>query len=111
MTRLNILAVTACISGVAYTYMAAEYIEKLALQENWRVKVETQGALGIENPIDESDILKGDLILIISNKQIDHKARFQQKRCLEIDINQFLLQDKVVLLKQIKKVLSQPAGF
>ncbi|HBR3395820.1 TPA: PTS fructose-like transporter subunit EIIB, partial [Klebsiella pneumoniae] len=45
----NIVAVTACVSGVAHTYMAAERLEKVGHHEKWHLKVETQGALGVEN--------------------------------------------------------------
>ncbi len=44
-----LVAVTACVSGVAHTYMAAERLEKLCQQEKWSIKIETQGALGTEN--------------------------------------------------------------
>lgn len=40
----NIVAVTACVSGVAHTYMAAERLEKVGHHEKWHLKVETQGA-------------------------------------------------------------------
>lgn len=39
----NIVAVTACVSGVAHTYMAAELLEKVGHHEKWSLKVETQG--------------------------------------------------------------------
>jgi fructose-specific PTS system IIB-like component len=42
----TIVAVTACVSGVAHTYMAAERLEKVGHQEKWNIKIETQGALG-----------------------------------------------------------------
>lgn len=38
-----LVAVTACVSGVAHTYMAAERLEKLCQQEKWNIKIETQG--------------------------------------------------------------------
>ena len=41
----HLVAVTACVSGVAHTYMAAERLEKLSHQEKWSVNNETQGAL------------------------------------------------------------------
>ena len=44
-----LVAVTACVSGVAHTYMAAERLEKLCQLEKWGVSIETQGALGTEN--------------------------------------------------------------
>ena len=46
-----LVAVTACVSGVAHTYMAAERLEKLCQLEKWGVSIETQGALGTENPL------------------------------------------------------------
>lgn len=54
----NIVAVTACVSGVAHTYMAAERLEKVGHHEKWHLKVETQGALGVENRITAEDIAR-----------------------------------------------------
>ena len=48
---MKILAVTACPSGVAHTYMAAEAIERAAKAKGIEIKVETQGSIGIENRI------------------------------------------------------------
>ncbi len=45
----NIVAVTACVSGVAHTYMAAERLEKVGHHEKWHLKVGNPGALGVEN--------------------------------------------------------------
>ena len=56
----NIVAVTACVSGVAHTYMAAERLEKVGHHEKWHLKVETQGALGVENRITAEDIARAD---------------------------------------------------
>lgn len=47
----KIIAVTACPSGVAHTYMAAESLESAAKAKGWQVKVETQGSIGIENEL------------------------------------------------------------
>ena len=49
-----LVAVTACVSGVAHTYMAAERLEKLCQLEKWGVSIETQGALGTENRLADS---------------------------------------------------------
>lgn len=42
ITGRHLVAVTACVSGVAHTYMAAERLEKLCQQEKWSVNIETQ---------------------------------------------------------------------
>ena len=68
MTKLNVLAITSCVGGVAHTYMAAERLAKLAKQENWLIKIETQGALGIDSVIEPHDIEVDDVVIIISNE-------------------------------------------
>jgi fructose-specific PTS system IIB-like component len=55
---MNILAVTSCPSGVAHTYMAAEALEREAKARGIKIKVETQGSIGIENQITMDDVKK-----------------------------------------------------
>ena len=57
---MNIVAVTACPTGIAHTYMAAEQIEKTAKALGHHIKVETQGAMGIENELSAEDIREAD---------------------------------------------------
>lgn len=65
-----LVAVTACVSGVAHTYMAAERLEKLCQQEKWTIKIETQGALGTENHLTEEDIRRADAVLLITDIEL-----------------------------------------
>ena len=53
---MKILAVTACPTGIAHTYMAAEAIEEAAKKEGYEVKVETRGSVGVENELSAEDI-------------------------------------------------------
>ncbi|VDR28398.1 Fructose-like phosphotransferase enzyme IIB component 1 [Raoultella terrigena] len=55
----HIIAVTACPSGVAHTYMAAESLEGAAKAKGWQIKVETQGSIGIENELTAEDVARG----------------------------------------------------
>ncbi|SUW65962.1 EIIBCA-Man [Buttiauxella agrestis] len=89
MTR-HLVAVTACVSGVAHTYMAAERLEKLCQQEKWTVKIETQGALGIENELSQTDIEQADVVLLITDIELAGAARFVHCRCVQSGINAFL---------------------
>ncbi|CAM2819734.1 PTS EIIB type-2 domain-containing protein [Vibrio ordalii] len=61
---MKIIAVTACPTGIAHTYMAADSLKKEANKRNISIKVETQGAMGVENPLTVADIVNADLILI-----------------------------------------------
>ncbi|MWN89496.1 PTS fructose-like transporter subunit EIIB [Gilliamella sp. Pra-s65] len=109
MVKLNVVAITACISGVAHTYMAAERLARLAKQKNWTIKIETQGALGIDNEITSDNIQHADLVIIISNVNIKNRDRFTMCRCIEMDISRFLI-DNSELLDSIKRVAKAPYG-
>lgn len=109
MTKLNVLAITSCVGGVAHTYMAAERLAKLAKQENWLIKIETQGALGIDSIIEPHDIEVADVVIIISNVNIKNRERFNKSRCIEMDISQFLL-DSSKLLNVVNRASKSPYG-
>lgn len=109
MTKLHISAVTACISGVAHTYMAATQLEKIAPSRNWQIKVETQGALGIENELQPDDIVQSDVVLLIHNTAIKMPERFEKCRCIEMDISQFLLNNNK-LCQAVEKIMLRPQG-
>ncbi|MDB1124923.1 PTS fructose transporter subunit IIB [Vibrio algarum] len=73
---MKIVAVTACPTGIAHTYMAADELQKEASKQNISIKVETQGAMGIENQLSLSDIANADVVLIASDIEIKQRARF-----------------------------------
>ena len=59
---MKIVAVTACPTGIAHTYMAQEAIEKECRNRGYEVKVETQGSMGIENELDKRKLMKRMLL-------------------------------------------------
>ena len=73
---MNIVAVTACATGIAHTYMAAEQLEKTAKALGHQIKVETQGALGIEHPLSAADIRNADAAIIAADISIEESERF-----------------------------------
>lgn len=73
---MNIVAVAACPTGIAHTYMAAEALEKAAKKLGHKIKVETQGAIGIENKITSKDVDKADLIILAIDIKIKEPKRF-----------------------------------
>ncbi|MDE1189135.1 MAG: PTS fructose transporter subunit IIB [Pantoea sp.] len=107
--NLHIVAVTACATGVAHTYMAAEQLEKLAKTYNFSIKIETQGVLGLKNPITEKNILDAELVIIASDITIDNALRFEGCRILNVCINSLLLKPAEVV-SAIRKSLSLPRG-
>lgn len=103
----RLVAVTACVSGVAHTYMAAERLEKLCQQEKWAVRIETQGALGIENELSVSDIKSADIALLITDIDLAGSERFVHCRYVKCGINAFL-RDPQRVMSAVRKLLSAP---
>ena len=63
----NIVAVTACPTGVAHTFMSAEAIETYAKQQGWQVKVETRGQVGAGNEITVEEVAAADLVFVAAD--------------------------------------------
>ena len=70
---MKIVAVTACPSGVAHTYMAAEALKKAGEKLGVEVKVETQGGIGIENVITEADLTNTDYVVLTKEVAIKNE--------------------------------------
>lgn len=77
-TGYRILAVTACPTGIAHTFMAAENLEKKGKEMGIPVKVETQGADGAKNVLTPEEIRAAECIIIAADKNVD-LSRFNGK--------------------------------
>lgn len=88
---MKIVAVTACPTGIAHTYMAAEQLEQVGKRLGHTVKVETQGALGIEAPLSDQEILEADAVILAADVVVRGRERFTQKALvLEIPLQQVI---------------------
>lgn len=67
----NIVAVTACPTGVAHTFMSAEAIETYAKKQGWNIKVETRGQVGVGNPITPEEVATADLVFVAADIDVD----------------------------------------
>ena len=74
----RIVAVTACPTGVAHTFMAAEAIETEAKKRGWWVKVETRGSVGAGNAITPEEVEQADLVVVAADIEVD-LAKFAGK--------------------------------
>ena len=74
---MKVVAVTSCATGIAHTYMAAEAIKRACKKNKHICKVETQGALGIENALTEEEIREADLIVLACDVQLRNEERFK----------------------------------
>lgn len=83
---MNIVAVTACPTGIAHTYMAAEKLEKTAKSLGHKIKVETQGAMGIENELSAAEIAAADVVLFAVDIGVEQPERFEGKKQLHVPV-------------------------
>ncbi|KAB2446174.1 fructose-specific PTS transporter subunit EIIC [Bacillus thuringiensis] len=82
---MKLLAVTSCPNGIAHTYMAAENLQKTADKLGVKMKVETQGGIGVENELTEQDIREADGIIIAADRVVN-KDRFVGKKLLVVGV-------------------------
>ncbi|MFK4250348.1 fructose-specific PTS transporter subunit EIIC [Streptomyces angustmyceticus] len=76
---------TACPTGIAHTYMAAEKLTQTARSLGHQIKVETQGSIGAENVLSDNDVREADGIIIAADKEVDRR-RFAGKRVLAVGV-------------------------
>ncbi|MFD6891593.1 fructose-specific PTS transporter subunit EIIC [Streptomyces sp. NPDC059957] len=82
---VRIVAVTACPTGIAHTYMAAEKLQQAADRLGVSIKVETQGSIGAENVLSDNDVRQADAVIIAADKEVD-LDRFAGKRVLSTGV-------------------------
>lgn len=75
----SIVAITACPTGVAHTFMAAEAIENEAKKRGWKYKVETRGSVGANNEITDEEIKDADLVFVAADIDVD-LSKFDGKK-------------------------------
>ena len=85
---MKIVAVTACPTGIAHTYMAAEQLEKTARALGHHIKVETQGAMGIENELTEADIRAAEAVIFATDLEVERRERFAGLKIIEVPVQQ-----------------------
>ncbi len=118
----RIVAITACPTGIAHTFMAAEALKKAAAARGYDIKVETQGSVGAKNQLSAEDIAEADVVIIGADTHVD-KSRFGGKAVYETSVGRALKEtDKVMqeafavrptageeLLQQVQKAKASQA--
>ena len=81
-----IVAVTACPTGIAHTYMAAEAIEKKAKELGYQVKVEARGSAGAKNVLTDDEIAKATGVIVACDSNVP-TDRFDGKKVIECQVS------------------------
>lgn len=94
---MKLLAVTACPTGIAHTYMAADQLELAAQRRGVSIKVETQGALGIENRLSARDLRESPWVLLATDIALHDEERFRNIQVHKVPI-QAVIEDPDAIL-------------
>lgn len=100
-----IIAATACPTGIAHTYMAAEALKKAANELGVKIKVETNGADGIKDKLTEEDIKNAKGVILAINRNIE-TARFDGKPLIQVEAKEAINKAKEL----IQKILDNKAS-
>lgn len=93
-----ILAVTACPTGIAHTYMAADALKNKAKDMGIDIKVETNGSTGVKNRLTEEEIEKATAIIVAADKQVE-MSRFEGKKLIQVPVAQAIKKPEELLNK------------
>ena len=91
-----IIGVTACPTGIAHTYMAAESLTKTAQELGYKVKIETDGSTGVKNGLTKDDIDKADGIIVAADKKVE-MDRFLGKPVVIVPVTHALKRPKELI--------------
>ena len=87
---MKIVAVTACPTGIAHTYMAAARLERIAKNFGHEIKVETQGAMGIENKLTDGDIRQAQIAIFAVDIEIEGRERCNGVKVMQVPLQEAL---------------------
>ncbi|WP_113640142.1 PTS fructose transporter subunit IIABC [Escherichia albertii] len=98
-----IVAVTACPTGIAHTYMVAENLEKAAVKLGYQIKVETNGSVGVENALTAEDIQRAEAVIVAADTKVNID-RFAGKPLCYTSVSRGIKEPEIL----IKTALSAP---
>lgn len=103
----KLLAVTACPTGVAHTYMAAESLLKTAREKGIDIKVETRGAVGVENELSDTEIAEAHAIIIAADTDV-LEGRFAGKPVVKVPVAQAIKNPAGLIEEALDKPAAAP---
>ncbi|AGN25004.1 fructose-specific PTS transporter subunit EIIC [Erysipelothrix rhusiopathiae] len=80
-----VVAVTACATGIAHTYMAAEKLQETAKNKGIAIKVETNGSSGVGNRLTQDDIKNADAVIVAADINVEMN-RFNGKKLIKVPV-------------------------
>lgn len=98
----KVLAVTACPTGIAHTYMAAEKLNERAKERGIPIKVETNGSSGVKNRLTPEEIAEADVIIVAADTKVE-MARFDGKPVIQTKVGKAIHETDALLDRATQK--------
>ena len=102
MPTKKILAVTACPTGIAHTFMAAEKLNETAKEMGISIKVETNGSSGVKNRLSAEEIAEADAIIVAADTKVE-MARFNGKHVIQIPVGKAIYEAEEMLNRAVNQ--------
>ncbi|AWD66939.1 MULTISPECIES: PTS fructose transporter subunit IIABC [Priestia] len=96
-----VLAVTACPTGIAHTYMAADSLKAKAKDMNVTLKVETNGSSGVKNALTKEEIENATAIIVAADKQVEME-RFAGKKVIQVPVAEGIRKPEELINRALK---------
>ncbi|ODC03010.1 PTS fructose transporter subunit IIBC [Terasakiispira papahanaumokuakeensis] len=106
--RTHIVAVTACPTGVAHTFMAAEALSEAGKTQGYSIRVETQGSVGAQDQLTADEIAAADVVILACDIEVD-PTRFAGKRVYRTSTGQALKKPQLTIESALKEATFESA--
>lgn len=103
---MKIVAVSACVAGIAHTYLVKEKLIEAAKERGHEIHVETQGVIGQEDKIPEKALQEADVVILATDVSISGRNRFDGKKIIEVP-TKTVVQNSSALIKKIEQLLEE----
>lgn len=100
--KKKIVAVTACPTGIAHTYMAADALKAKANEMNVDIKVETNGSSGVKNELTAKDIEEAVAVIVAADKQVEME-RFRGKHVIQVPVAHAIRKPEQLIEQALKQ--------
>lgn len=103
---MKIVGVCACVAGIAHTYIAQEKLTEAAKKRGHQIRTETQGVIGIENELSQTDIDNADVVILAVDVSINKRDRFKGKKVVEIP-TRLVINSADKVIEKIEKMIEE----
>lgn len=94
---MRVVAVTACVTGMAHTWIAQKVLIEKAAELGIELKVEVQSAMGVDDMLSQSDIDEADVVIFAADIIIKDRERFEGKKLFKVSPSEVVRHPESVL--------------